>query len=147
VQAVSPERIQETFEIRALLETHLIEKVIERISDEQIARLKKSCDRMDQIADHQKWVVANAEFHHELLQSAGSPMALELVNQLSSQVERYLRLSGETVIRESEAGREHRDIVAAVAARDVDAARRLIRTHIEHTRGRVVDAISEEEKP
>ena len=147
VQAVSPERIQETFEIRALLETHLIEKVIARISDEQIVKLKKSCDRMDQIADHQKWVAANADFHHELLESAGSPMALELVVQLSSQVERYLRLSGETVIRESEAGREHRDIVAAVAARDVDAARRLIRTHIEHTRGRVVDAISEEEKP
>jgi DNA-binding GntR family transcriptional regulator len=74
-------------------------------------------------------------------------MALELAIQLSSQVERYLRLSGETVIRESEAGREHRDIVAAVAACDVEAARRLIRTHIEHTRGRVVDAISEEEKP
>jgi DNA-binding GntR family transcriptional regulator len=147
VQAVSPERIQETFEIRALLETHLIEKVIARISDEQIAKLKKACDRMDQIADHAKWVAANADFHHELLESAGSPMALELVIQLSSQVERYLRLSGETVIRESEAGREHRDIVAAVAARDVDAARRLIHTHIEHTRGRVVDAISEEEKP
>jgi DNA-binding GntR family transcriptional regulator len=102
---------------------------------------------MDQIADHHKWVAANADFHHELLESAGSPMALELVTQLSSQVERYLRLSGETVIRESEAGREHRDIVAAVAARDVEAARRLIHTHIEHTRGRVVDAISEEEKP
>src|ERR1700722_235852 len=42
VQAVSPERIQETFEVRALLETHLIEKVIARISDEQIAKLKKA---------------------------------------------------------------------------------------------------------
>jgi DNA-binding GntR family transcriptional regulator len=146
VAAVSPERIQETFEIRALLEAYLIERVVARISDEHIAQLKNACDRMDAITDHAAWVAANARFHNELLESAGSPMALELVHSLSSQVERYLRLSGETVNRESEAGREHRDIVAAVAARDARAAQRLIRLHIEHTRGRVVDAISEEEK-
>lgn len=147
VAAVSPERIAESFEIRALLETHLIEKVIERISTEQIQRLKAACNRMDELTDHQEWVAANADFHRGLLASAGSPMALELVTQLSSQVERYLRLSGESVIRENEAGGEHRNIVAAVAARDVKAARRLIRTHIDNTRQRVVDAIGEEENP
>lgn len=146
VAAVSPERIQETFEIRALLEAYLIEKVTARISDEHVAELEAACDRMDRITDHAAWVASNAAFHHELLQSAGSPMALELVVALSSQVERYLRLSGETVNRESEAGREHRDIVAAVAKRDAAAAQRLIRLHIEHTRGRVVDAFGEEEK-
>jgi DNA-binding GntR family transcriptional regulator len=145
VAAVSPERIAESFEIRALLETHLIEKVIERITPEQIQRLKGACNRMDELTDHHEWVAANAEFHRELLASAGSPLALELATQLSSQVERYLRLSGESVIRENEAGGEHRAIVAAVAARDVNAARRLIRTHIDHTRQRVVDAIGEEE--
>ena len=145
VAAVSPQRIAETFEIRALLETHLIEKVIERIGPEDIQRLKAACNTMDELTDHQEWVAANAAFHRELLASARSPMALELVTQLSSQVERYLRLSGESVIRENEAGGEHRDIVAAVAARDVELARRLIRTHIDNTRQRVVDAIGEEE--
>jgi DNA-binding GntR family transcriptional regulator len=144
VQAVSPERIQETFEIRALLESHLIQKAVERIGDGTIAELKALCKKMDAIKDHTAWVAANAQFHHTLLESAESPMALELVVQLSSQVERYLRLRGEDVIRESEAGREHRAIIEAVAARDAATAGELIHTHIDHTRERVIDAIGQQ---
>jgi DNA-binding GntR family transcriptional regulator len=144
VAAISPERVQETFEIRALLESHLIEKAVARIGDGKIAELEAKCKKMDAIEDHHAWVAANADFHHALLESAESPMTLELIVQLSSQVERYLRLRGEDVIRESEAGREHRDIIRAVAARDAAGARELIRTHIDHTRERVIDALGEQ---
>jgi DNA-binding GntR family transcriptional regulator len=69
-------------------------------------------------------------------------MTVELVEQLSSQVERYLRFHGEDVVREREAGAEHRAILQAVLDGDVAAARAQIQTHIDHTRRRVIAAIT-----
>src|SRR5579863_2051668 len=55
VQALSPERILEIIELRALLEAHLIVKSIPKIGDHRLARLERLCDQMDRSTDHQRW--------------------------------------------------------------------------------------------
>lgn len=142
VQALSSERIAETFELRALLEVHLVEKAIGHIDDAHIARLRALCDEMDAMDDHPSWVAANREFHRLLHECAGSPLTVELVEGLSSQVERYLRIRGESVIREGEAGAEHRAILQAAIDHDAGTARDRIRAHIDHTKRRVMEALA-----
>ncbi len=144
VSALSAEQIDEIFAIRALLEAYLIEKSIDRITKERIARLRELCDAMDACGDHQQWVTANADFHRTLLEAADSPVTLQIINQLSSQVERYLRLRGTAVIRQHEAGREHRTIVTAVALGDVKKATKVLRAHIDQTRQHVAEVIRSE---
>jgi DNA-binding GntR family transcriptional regulator len=139
VQALSRERILEILELRALLESHLMAKTIARIDDARIARLERLCDQMDRLADHQRWLEANRAFHRELYEDCGAETAIELVEQLSAQVERYVRDSrGKGVERNDEAVAEHRAILGAVRERDAAKAKRLIEAHIEHTRRQVV---------
>ena len=142
VQAVSPERVDHILEVREVLEAHLIGKAIRHIDDERINALFALCDAMDAIDDHVAWVAANRKFHRMLLEASGSGMIIDLIEQLMSQVERYLRLQGAAPMRESQAGVEHRAILRAARARNVRKARDLIRSHIATTRTLMLAAIS-----
>jgi DNA-binding GntR family transcriptional regulator len=143
VAAVSPARVAETFEVRALLESHLLEKSVAAMDAAHLERLRALSLAMDEMTDHSEWVGANRQWHQLLLEPSGSEMTLELISQLTSQVERYLHQRGENVERESEAGHEHHDILRAVAAKEVNVARALLTAHIGHTCRLVLAALEE----
>jgi DNA-binding GntR family transcriptional regulator len=146
VLGISADRVRQIFEVRALLEAHLISKVIRRIGKEQLQNLTALCDAMDEMDEHDEWVAANRKFHRILLETSGAGMIVDLVEQLISQVERYLRLSGAGPRRQGQAGAEHRAILDAVARRQVGKARSLLRSHIGRTKELVLVAISRREK-
>lgn len=133
VRAISPARIIEILELRALLEEFLIERTVPKMTPAALAVLERRCDEMSATTDHQRWLELNRAFHRDLYESSGMQTTTELVEQLGAQVERYVRAHGESIAREREAVDEHRAIVRAVAERDVATARRLARQHIEHT--------------
>jgi DNA-binding GntR family transcriptional regulator len=142
VQSLGIDRVTEIFDVRTVLEIHLLEKAIENLDAERAAQLRGLCDAMDAMDDHAAWLAANREFHRVLHAGAQAPLTVELVEQLSAQVERYLRLHGEGVEREREAGAEHRAILAAAVAGDVATASTHLRAHIDSTRRRVIAAIT-----
>jgi len=115
VQALSPTRIAEIFEVRALLEVHLLEKAIAHIDASRAARLSELCDAMDAMTDHHAWVAANREFHAQLRANADAPLTVELVDHLGSQVERYLRASAGAQMR-AHIVRTRRHVLAAITA-------------------------------
>ena len=98
---------------------------------------------MDRMRDHDEWLVANRAFHRALLEPSGAGMMIDLVEQLSSQVERYLRLRRAGRDRQTAAGAEHRAILRAVAGRDIRHARKLLHAHIMHTRAAILAAAEE----
>ena len=136
------ERIAEVYEIRALLEGYMLERSAAILGKDELAELRRLCDEMDGIEDHNDWLERNHEFHRLLLAPSGATTAMTLVEQLSMQVERYLRRSG-GVHRPKEAGREHRKIVDALRKGDVAKAQEVLRGHILHTRDRVLEALPE----
>lgn len=133
VRGIGRERILEILELRALIETFLIEKAVATISGAELTRLGALCDEMDATADHRHWLELNQTFHSALYASANSVTATELLEQLGAQVERYVRSHGEHISREGEADAEHRAILAAVAQRDIAESQRLVQLHIGHT--------------
>jgi DNA-binding GntR family transcriptional regulator len=140
VRGLGAERILEILELRALIEGFLIEKTIAAIGAGELDRLSALCDEMAASRDHQHWLELNRVFHTALYASAESATANELIEQLSSQVERYVRSHGEHISREAEATAEHRAILAAVRRRDVAESQRLVRLHIGHTTQRFREA-------
>src|SRR5215469_11054122 len=52
VRAVSLESIIEIFEVRAMLEVHLVSKAIPKLTPQHIAELNGRCDEMERIKDH-----------------------------------------------------------------------------------------------
>jgi DNA-binding GntR family transcriptional regulator len=143
VTAFNRERISEIFEIRALLETYMLERAARRIDEDALAGLRRICDEMDRLKDHSRWLERNHDFHHELLRPSGATTALALVGRLSQQVQRYGRRTG-GVHRPKEAGREHREIIAALEQGNVREAKLVLKRHILHTRDRVIEALPKE---
>ncbi|MGW5973770.1 GntR family transcriptional regulator [Streptomyces sp. NPDC055186] len=77
-------------------------------------------------------VVLNARFHAKIMDLAGNAVLAEL----AAQVGRRVRWYHAPVARQrgGQSWAEHRDLIAAVAARDERLAERLMREHTEHTR-------------
>ena len=142
VQAVSADRVKQILELRTVLEVHCLKRAARTMTSDRIRKLNAMCDEMDKLKDHDAWLAANRKFHRTLLESPGSDLAIEVVEQLSSQIERYLRLGGGGPMREKQAGAEHRAIVKALSRRDSRKAGDLIRKHIGNTT-RVVLAVIE----
>lgn len=145
VTGLTLERVLEVVDIRILLETYLLERAIERISDAQIAELAKICDEMDAITDRGAWLRKNREFHEGIYRCSGAVLAPQMASQLSGRIERYLHLwSDRGVQRTKEAGEEHHRILTAVAERDVRRARIELEVHIMHTREGIISLFKSE---
>jgi DNA-binding GntR family transcriptional regulator len=130
--------LDEISELRLMLEPAAMRALCERATDEQLQELESVVaaieDRAD-AADVAGFLVADREFHLGLLEILGNRRLVRLVAQLRDQT----RLAGlSELAREGNltaSAREHRVILAALRQRDADAAERLMRRHLVHTRG------------
>jgi DNA-binding GntR family transcriptional regulator len=143
VQGLSVERIEQIFDVRSLLEADLIGKAIPHFDAPRLADLRDRCVAMDRMRDHDGWLAANRSFHRALLEPSRATMIIDLIEQLSAQPERYLRVRRAGRDRRAAAGAEHRAIVAAIADRNIAKARKLIRAHIKHTRTAILAAVKQ----
>lgn len=77
-------------------------------------------------------VALNARFHARVMELAGNAVLAEL----AAQVDRRVRWYYTPVARQrgEQSWIEHRELIAAIAARDEQSATRLMREHTEHTR-------------
>jgi DNA-binding GntR family transcriptional regulator len=139
VTGMTPARVVEIFELRALLEGHLLEKCGHSFGPGQIEDLWRRCDEMDATDDEVEWLARNQEFHERLFGSANAPMTKQLVSQLT---QRYLGArDAERPVAKEEAGREHRRIVRALERGDVAGARRELARHVAHTKSKVLQRL------
>jgi DNA-binding GntR family transcriptional regulator len=140
VRGLDIDRLIEVYDLRALIEGYLVEKAVPNIDADVLAELKAIDKEMRTEADHSRWLALNARFHERLYAPSGDETALELVEQLRSRAERYVRLwsRGSGIHRPKEAGREHQAILKLVAAGDGPGARQAIEAHVHGTRDRVI---------
>ncbi|MGH9025845.1 MAG: GntR family transcriptional regulator [Acidimicrobiia bacterium] len=139
VTGLTVDRVVEILEVRAVLEAHLLTKAVKARTPKQLEHLRDLCRQMDEITDHQVWLRKNREFHQTLYTNSGRTFTLDLIDQLSARVARYLQLWSDTGIeRTKEANAEHWAIIDAMGDGDVRRARRELETHIAHTTERVI---------
>lgn len=140
VRGLELARLVEVYDLRALIEGYLTERAVPRIDAKRLSELQRLDREMRSVEDHARWLELNARFHDLLYAASGDETALELVAQLRTRAERYVRLwsRGSGIHRPKEAGREHQQILRLVADGDGAGARRAIEEHIHHTRDRVV---------
>lgn len=140
VRGTPLERIRELYDYRALIEGYLTERATPRLSAAEVKELRRKERAMRKIADHAEWLRLNSDFHDAILRAAGDHTGLELVAQLRSRVERYVRMwrDGDGIHRPVEAGREHARILDRIAAGDAEGARAAVEAHIRHTGERLV---------
>lgn len=131
---ITRQRFEEMVEIRLLLEPAAARKAAEHASNDQVKQLRQLLDDMAGLADADKMLaygsfgLRDAAFHDLLAQAAGNQMIREALARLHTHVHLF-RLSYDVQVTFLAMG-EHDEILAAVAARDQDAAAYAMRQHI-----------------
>jgi len=131
--------VEEILDLKALLESHSAARAASRISEESIQRLKVLAEEMERVvADdaidaQEAYYPLNHEFHSIIIAAADSPrMELMLNTSLATPFDAIGRFRSELGILESfrQSCQHHRNIIAALEARDTAQASGHMRDHL-----------------
>lgn len=132
VTGITPDALLQLIDIREHLEVFAVRQEIGALTPQKIDALWTASKKLATVEDPELWFEGDVSLH-VLLNGPGSE-ASRLVGDIRDRVRRYVRSVVSTPGRRSEACAEHRLIIAAMVDRDCDAAERVLRTHIRHTR-------------
>ena len=127
--------LHEMFELREALEGMAARGAALRATEAEILALTALCDAYERAMDWQDWAAKGTEFHACIAAAARNVRLSAMLDQLTAQIVLTRRSELRAVQgRGREAAREHRAILAAIAARDPDAAEREARAHVRRSR-------------
>jgi DNA-binding GntR family transcriptional regulator len=133
VTPITPEILDEIFEIRIALECIAITHAIKNLTMNDIENLYELIEKMRNSENHYEWLKDNREFHNFLYQKSGRQTLCSLINRLRDNTERLLRKTSSSLERQKEANLEHQAIVEACEQRDIDKAKNELAYHLQST--------------
>jgi DNA-binding GntR family transcriptional regulator len=135
VPELSPDDIEELFAIRALLEPEVLKISIPQLTaadftkaESILRKFSHELNREEHIAD---WGVLNSEFHSILYSGANRPRFMSVIRNVNHNGERYTRLQLYLTHGMKRANDEHHQILELCRERQVAAACKLLRQHIQ----------------
>ncbi|WP_460855247.1 GntR family transcriptional regulator [Nocardiopsis coralliicola] len=143
VAEFTPERAEEVYRLRTVLEPMAAELAAQRAAPAELAAMEAALAEVDRaVADGRENDITdlNARFHHAVYSAAGSPYLQEFIDRLWNGVPyQAISLAG----RARASSRQHRAIMDALQAGDAPAAAEAMRAHIaeaaEHTLRQLTD--------
>jgi len=134
VAAPDWEEARDVYEIRAVLESLLLRRFVQRADGALIASLERAIDRLDadtsRAGDVREILAAKAQFYEVLQDGAGSPALRQLLSELNGRVQRLRATSLSAPGRPEQMVAELRAVVASVVRGDEDAAAQLSAAHV-----------------
>lgn len=124
------------FEVEAALESFAAGLAATRMSDAEIDRLAKLQAEMEERharGDRPGYIRLNQKIHAAIVAGAANPALSEAHTRLIGRLQRARNLALSSLGRVEESIEEHRQILAALQARDTEAARRLFAGHVART--------------
>jgi phosphonate utilization transcriptional regulator len=143
VRQVSLEEANEIYEVRAALEAQIGRLAAQRVTAEQLERLRAIVKRMHgagRSRDADAYFPLNIEFHEELAQASGNRALAANYRRVVNELNLYRR---EAIKRNVDiipvSTKEHEAIVDAIAKGDAGLAERLLYEHVIDSRARLHD--------
>lgn len=140
VLGFSPRDIDDMLEIRVVLESLSVQLAIERISDEELKKIKEIYDLLEFYAkkdDQERFTEVNISFHEAIYKATHS----QYFEQLLSDINYYIHVTSKHSIRQPhrllEAAKEHKDIYDAIEKKDKELAKVNVIKHIRKTQSLV----------
>jgi DNA-binding GntR family transcriptional regulator len=135
VRGLSPEEVDEIFEARLLLESHLAGRAAKGMSETEIARFRRAfavfgkrvpVDRTDEFLE------LDLQFHLAIYKAASNRPLAEIMVNLTDK-SRWIRLMNKgSTVRMGVALAEIRTVLHAIEKRDAKAASKAMHAHIEN---------------
>ncbi|ACA18407.1 transcriptional regulator, GntR family [Methylobacterium sp. 4-46] len=146
VSRLDPAGLVPLFELEAALESYGAGLAAERMSEGDLARLARLQEAMEALReDRDAYVRLNRQAHRLIVAAARSPAVAEAHERAFVRLERARNLALDTGGRLDESLAEHRAILAALRARDAEAARLLMARHVARTQALLVARLAEGE--
>lgn len=133
VRALSTEEFLEAYQVREALEVMAVRLAVPRLTEADVEALETLVDEMTTCAergDTQGFFEANSGFHRAFFDISGNRMLVDLYRGLCSQIDRYRLRSLELRGNVERSIAEHKAILRAARAGDVERAVHLVSEHI-----------------
>lgn len=131
---LSPGKIHDLFELRALVECHVLEKAIPKMTEQDFTTSRQILHAFENAVKSgtriEDWSDLNYAFHAALYRPADMPMALDIIQKLNFKSDRYIRMQLLFTTGIDKADQEHCDILELCLKGDIEAASALLRKHI-----------------
>ena len=135
VTPITSRTLTDAYDVRLALELQAADTVVGRAEEEELIELRRLCDATaatldgTRLADPDAFDRTNAAFHEYIVDLAGNDLMSKVYRELPvNLLVQAIRSAHEEVGTDLDA--EHRAIVAAYEAGDIDAAQAAIRAHI-----------------
>jgi len=140
VTPVTADALAEGYEVRLALELHAADRAVGHVADEDLRRFRSLLEGTAAAISHEQWDGANAAFHEHQIDLAANALLSRFYRELSVNLLMQVIRGGHL---EDHAGlvTEHRRIVEAFEAGNVDGAKEAIRAHVETGKRIALDAI------
>jgi DNA-binding GntR family transcriptional regulator len=140
VTPVTASALAEGYEVRRALELHAAESTVGRLEAADLQAFRSLLDATAATISHEQWDSANAAFHAYQIDLAGNALLSRFYRELSVNLMMQV-IRGGHVEGHANLVTEHRRIVEAFEAGELDVARRAIRDHIATGRRIALEAI------
>lgn len=131
VTSVSDSEILERFELRARVETWLLELAIPNMTAETFALARRHAETFATLGRKSEFSYeANWNFHHALYAPSGKSVGIEFAHRLHQDAERYTRMVTQMVGIAEQQNKEHLDLVKLCEAGETQQATRLLEIHL-----------------
>jgi DNA-binding GntR family transcriptional regulator len=137
--------LTELFEIRGLLESAIVEDIIERISDEELDALEAlahaSCDPAH-VQTPSEIITTNRAFHLALAKTHQNKRVFTIAERHYDEMERYFHRGARVPELSRDLNEDHLAIVSALRKRDLKSVRAAIIEHNFETHNQVLSALA-----
>jgi DNA-binding GntR family transcriptional regulator len=140
------QEVNDLYTVRRALESLAVRLAIPKLSQEDIERIGAILDKVHDAlerGDMEMYSEADGRFHHTIIQLTRNQTLIEVLDRLGSQIQMVRAYANRDPRVVERTHRERPLILAALAARDADAAAALMEEHIDGVRRAVIDQMAE----
>ena len=133
VLALSDSGLEELFEARKLVEPGLAALAATRIDDAAAAELMRCAESTPDVLEKpEAFMWADIELHAQIARAASNAVLTRLLDSIAGMALASRRRTGQLVAVRKQSVLDHREIAAAIAAHDADAAYAAMLRHLEN---------------
>jgi GntR family transcriptional repressor for pyruvate dehydrogenase complex len=130
--------LRQLFEVRKVLEVEMAGLAAARRSDEDIEKMQRAIEAMDEgLASAERYIAGDLEFHQSVVAATGNRIARSMMHAIRDVMRRALLSIYQIPGSPERSMQEHRQILEAVIAGRPDEARALMRDHLVRVEGEI----------
>ena len=144
VSQITEKSMNDVLEVRRALDALCVELACERISEEELEKLKEACDLFEEAVktgDVKQIAQADVDLHDIIVQATGNRRLVQLVNTLSEQMYRYRFEYIKDFSQHERLVEEHRIIYESIVRKDRETACSAAKEHIDNQKKAIIRQI------